>query len=132
MRIDTPAPHLYLVHCENPEDLGPERQEVLVRELMEASARTRVAVVLSLKAEVRLLDFEVSRYWHDVLRRMPLACLALATPSRAVLSAARGFAMANRLFKSPIAVEAFTQEEDAVRWAQYILGPAPLAASAVR
>ena len=129
MRIDTPAPNLFLVHCESPEDLGPERQELLVRELMEASARARVAVVLSLKAEVRLLDFEVSRYWHDVLRRMPLACLALATPSRAVLSAARGFAMANRLFKSSTAVEAFGQEEDAVRWAQQMLGPVALAAT---
>ena len=129
MRIDTPAPNLFLVHCESPEDLGSERQEALVRELMEASARARVAVVLSLKAEVRLLDFEVSRYWHDVLRRMPLAGLALATPSRAVLSAARGFAMANRLFKSTTCVEVFTQEEDALRWAQHTLGPASLAAS---
>jgi hypothetical protein len=129
MRIETPAPHLFLVHCECPEDLGAERQQTLVRELMEASARASVAVVLSLKPEVRLLDFEVSRYWHDVLRRMPLACLALATPSRAVLSAARGFAMANRLFKSPTAVEVFAQEEDAVRWAQHMLGPVALAAT---
>lgn len=113
------APGLFRVIYQLPVDLEPARQAPLIEALREASRTTPVGIVFVIGEGVVSVDFAVPSFWIRVTSdpSVRIAAMAMVTESMAVGIAARSFGAANRFRRVPLVVKAFTDEAQAVAWA---------------
>lgn len=98
-------------------DLAPAAQAGLLRALEDQLTRGPVGVGFVVRG-VAAVDRSVPAFWLDVTRRRAprLCALAIASPSLAVRTAARAFAVANSVRGVRVAVAAFAAEDEARAW----------------
>jgi hypothetical protein len=123
------APGLFRVVYERSADLEPARQAPLIEAVRQASRTTAVGIVFVIGEDVVSVDFAVPSFWIRVTSdpAVRIASMAMVTGSMAVGIAARSFGAANRFRRVPLIVKAFTDEPQAVAWAdsaRAAIGPA--------
>lgn len=125
------GPGLFRVVYERSADLEPARQAPLIEAVRQASRTTAVGIVYIIGKDVVSVDFAVPSYWIRVTSdpSVRIAAMAMVTESMAVGIAARSFGAANRFRRVPLVVKAFTDEAQAVAWADSARSAAGPAAS---
>ena len=109
---------LVQVQYSNEADMLPDLQASLLNDLERFARNGHVAVVFQVKS-VAAVDHGIPAFWLEVTKRLApkLCAMAIASPSLVVRTAARGFSVANKLRQVPLAVQAFDDEQAALRWA---------------
>jgi hypothetical protein len=112
-------PGVLLVIYESAEDMRPDRQQPLFREIEEQLASGPVAIVFFVR-RVSVVDPSVPAAWAEVVKqRAPRLCaMAVASTSMAVRAAARAFSVGTTLRRIEIDVQAFQSEDEALAWAR--------------
>lgn len=107
----------HVVYAAEP-DMKPDQQSALLHSIEGELKHGPVAIVFSVK-QASGVDKAVPAFWLDVSKRLApkLCAMAIASPSMVVRTAAAGFSVANKLRHVDLAVHAFSDEEEAVRWA---------------
>jgi len=98
-------------------DMAPQSQAGLLRALENQLTFGPVGIVFAVP-RVAVVDRSVPTFWLDITKRMApkLCALAIASPSVAVRTAARAFAVANTVRGVGVTVTAFNTEDEALRW----------------
>jgi hypothetical protein len=124
----------FLVHYTKDEDLAPAQQTDLLAAVRQVGRFQPTGIVFLLSQGVWKVDPAIPKYWLEVTAdsQLKMAAMAIVSPSLAVRSAALAFGVANTLRRHPMAVQAFTDEQKAVRWLEDELVGARKAASTSR
>jgi hypothetical protein len=125
---------LFLVRYDGADALSPERQAALEAELRRTAAVDPVAVVFVVDPAVRAIEHDVPEYWLGITtdRSLRIAAMAVVTPNPGVSVATRGFSTANILRDTAVSVRPFSDEQQAILWAQGELGAARARGAAAR
>ena len=118
-----PEPGLFLVAYEDGRTMSPALQEPLVAAVERAARQGPVGVCFRVQDSIPLVKLEVPAFWIDVTKRPELRLRAMAIVSRSagVQLAAKGFSLSNRIRGIPVAVQAFTDLEQAWTWMRQAL-----------
>ncbi len=129
MNYASEAPGLFAVRYETPQDLEPDQQRPLIRDIELASAKGPVGIVFQVGPSVTSVTLAVPSFWIEVTGRKELriAAMAIVTRALSVRMAARGFALSNRIRGISTQIETFEALEPALQWARSLLDAAPQA-----
>jgi len=115
-----PEPGLFVVHYEDDAAMSPSLQDPLVAALEVAGKRGPVGICFRVKDAIPHVKLEVPTFWLGVTGRseLHLHAMAIVSLSIGVRLAAKGFAFSNKIRRIPIAVECFSDLEQAKKWAK--------------
>lgn len=121
------APRVFRVHYRISDDLEPARQANLVSALELAASRGPTGLVFVLEPGIRTVDVRVPTFWLGVTARPELALRAMAIVSKSigVVTAAKGFAIANTLRRLDLEVRTFDTEGPALDWVGSVVERGP-------
>ena len=123
VNVTEASSRVFRVHYRMSSDLQADHQAGLVDAVRSAAARGPTAIVFVLEPGIRTVDVSIPTYWLGVTGReeLKLRAMGVVSTSIGVVTAAKGFAIANVIRRIELEVRTFPIEAPALEWAKSVV-----------